>query len=137
MAFRKLQNIIYGGFAMPSVKGRRAVEKLGEDLRMARLRRGMSMADLAERTGSSERTLMRLEKGDPGVRIGLVAEIMAVLGSLDRMENLMDWRHDDIGQALAQEKLPKRARSSPKAPRRTQSEGKSRSGPTDPDGVGF
>lgn len=104
---------------------------------MARLRRGMSMADLAERTGSSERTLMRLEKGDPGVRIGLVAEIMAVLGSLDRMENLMDWRHDDIGQALTQEKLPKRARSSPKAPRRTQSEGKSRSGPTDPDGVGF
>ena len=122
---------------MSSIKGKRAIEKLGEDLRMARLRRGMSMADLAERTGSSERTLMRLEKGDPGVRIGLVAEIMAVLGSLDRLVNLMDWRHDDIGQALAQEKLPKRARSSSKARPTAPNDGKSSSGSSDPDGVGF
>lgn len=104
---------------------------------MARLRRGMSMADLAERTGSSERTLLRLEKGDPGVRIGLVAEIMAVLGSLDRLVNLMDWRNDDIGHALAQEKLPKRARSSSKARATMPVEGKPPTGTSDPDGVGF
>lgn len=122
---------------MPSVKGRRAVKKLGEDLRAARLRRGMSMADLAERTGSSERTLMRLEKGDPGVRIGLVAEIMAVLGSLDRLAYLMDWRRDDIGHALAQERLPKRGRSSPKARPAAPADGKAQSGPPNPDGVGF
>lgn len=122
---------------MPSIKARKAVEKLGGDLRMARLRRGMSMADLAERTASSERTVMRLEKGDPGVRIGLVAEIMAVLGALDRLEDLMDWRRDDIGQALAQEKLPKRARSLPKAKRPDLANSKPRSEPSDPDGVGF
>lgn len=104
---------------------------------MARLRRGMSMADLAERTGSSERTLMRLEKGDLGVRIGLVAEIMAVLGALDRLGDLMDWRSDDMGHARAQERLPKRARSSLKARHTASADGNSPSGSSDPDGVGF
>lgn len=122
---------------MSSIKARKAVEKLGGDLRMARLRRGMSMADLAERTGSSERTLMRLEKGDLGVRISLVAEIMAVLGTLNQLEDLMDWRRDDIGHALAQEKLPKRARSSPKEKRPDAADSKSQTGTSNPDGVGF
>ena len=80
----------YDGLRMSSIKGKKAVAKLGEDLRMARLRRGMSIADLAERVGSSERTLMRMEKGDTGVRIGLLAEVMAVLDARQAQSGLAE-----------------------------------------------
>lgn len=122
---------------MSSIKAIKAVGKLGDDLRMARLRRGMSLADLAERVGASERSMQRLEKGDMGVRIGLLAEVMAVLGAIERVADLSDWRNDDIGQAKAQEKLPKRGRSLRRGTGRGPSHKTPPSGPSDPDGMGF
>jgi hypothetical protein len=50
-----------------------AIEKLGSDLAVARLRRKESLKTWAQRMGVSVPTLQRLEAGDPGVGIGIVA----------------------------------------------------------------
>jgi hypothetical protein len=50
-----------------------AIEKLGADLAVARLRRKESLKTWAQRMGVSVPTLQRLESGDPGVGIGIVA----------------------------------------------------------------
>ena len=50
-----------------------AIEKLGADLAVARLRRKESLKTWARRMGVSVPTLQRLESGDPGVGLGIVA----------------------------------------------------------------
>lgn len=50
-----------------------AIEKLGADLAVARLRRKESLKTWSKRMGVSVPTLQRLEAGDPGVGIGIVA----------------------------------------------------------------
>ena len=50
-----------------------AIEKLGADLAVSRLRRKESLKTWAQRMGVSVPTLQRLEAGDPGVGIGIVA----------------------------------------------------------------
>lgn len=70
---------------MGSPKSRAALERLGRDLRGARLRRGIAIADLAVRAGTSASSIARLEKGDPGVGIGTLADVLVVLGLLRRV----------------------------------------------------
>jgi hypothetical protein len=56
-----------------------AIEKLGADLAVARLRRKESLKTWAQRMGVSVPTLQRLEAGDPGVGIGIVATALWLL----------------------------------------------------------
>ncbi|SCM75311.1 putative DNA-binding protein [uncultured Pleomorphomonas sp.] len=88
-----------------------ALESLGNDVRGARLRRGIAVADLAVRAGTSPSTIARLKKGDPGVGIGVLAGILVVLGLVERLADLVDIRKDDLGLALASEQLPRRGRT--------------------------
>lgn len=81
---------------MSSPKARMALESLGNDVRGARLRRGIAVADLAVRAGTSPSTIARLEKGDPGVGIGVLAGILVVLGLVERLADLIDIRKDDL-----------------------------------------
>lgn len=116
---------------MGSPKSRLALEQLGHDLRGARLRRGMAIADLAVRTGTSASSVARLEKGDPGVGIGTLADVLVVLGLLDRLADLIDIRKDDLGLALAAERQPRRGRTSATTLRRQQDKDKAAHGRTD------
>ncbi|WP_182355697.1 helix-turn-helix domain-containing protein [Komagataeibacter europaeus] len=109
---------------MGSPKSRAALERLGRDLRGARLRRGIAIADLAVRAGTSASSIARLEKGDPGVGIGTLADVLVVLGLLDRLADLIDIRKDDLGLALAAERQPRRGRSSAATLRRQQDKDK-------------
>lgn len=59
---------------------RDAVTLLGKLIRLARKERGLSAAELAERTGISRGTLQRIEKGDPKVEIGLMFEAATIVG---------------------------------------------------------
>lgn len=126
---------------MGSPKSKPALERLGRDLRSARLRRGMAVADLAIRAGTSPSTLTRLEKGDAGVGIGALANVLVALGLVDRLADLVNIRSDDLGLALSEERLPKRGRSSGARLRRAMSsDPKTPSGKTDivdPDGAAF
>jgi len=98
---------------------RRALVKLGEDIRDARRRRRIQVKVMAERASITRSTLHRVEKGDAGVSLGIYASVLFVLGMLDRLSDIADVAHDQLGLALEAEALPKRIRHS--APRRPQS----------------
>ena len=89
---------------------RRALRKLGSDIRDARLRRRSPAELLAERASVTRTTIHKLEKGEPGVSIGTVATVLFILGMGERLAELADIRHDDHGLALDGERLPKRIR---------------------------
>lgn len=129
---------------MGSPKSRSALRELGEGLREARLRRRISIEDLATRAGTSRSTVTRLEQGEPGVGIGTLSDILVVFGLIDRLAELLDVRKDDIGLALESERLPRRGRSTSTRPVGTsrsgsgQSQSNDTSGDdTDTDGVAF
>lgn len=84
-----------------------AIEKLGADLAVARLRRKESLKTWAQRMGVSVPTLQRLEAGDPGVGIGIVATALwliqrdGALGQLAAPELDQGAIEMDIRQAQA------------------------------------
>jgi len=53
---------------------------LGENLRLARLRRRLSAQQIADRAGISRSTMQNLEKGSPSVSVGNLLQVMVVLG---------------------------------------------------------
>jgi transcriptional regulator with XRE-family HTH domain len=85
-----------------------ALRQLGSDIRDARLRRRIPVAVMAERAYISRTTLVKLEKGDPGVAMGTYAAVLFVLGRIDRLRDLATASSDEIGLALDKERLPKR-----------------------------
>jgi len=96
--------------ALNPIPARRALRKLGQDLRDARRRRRIPVALMAERASISRTTLNKAEKGDPGVAMGIYARILFVLGRIDRLADLADVRSDDVGLELEEERLPERIR---------------------------
>ncbi|MBV5285065.1 MAG: helix-turn-helix transcriptional regulator [Methyloversatilis discipulorum] len=78
---------------------------------LARRRRHISQASLAERMGASLSTVRRMEKGDLRVPIHFFARALHVFGEIQALENLLDTAKDDIGLTLMDENLPKRVRS--------------------------
>ena len=69
---------------------------------------------MAERASISRMTLSKVEKGDPGVSLGIYATVLFVLGLSDRLGNLADVRSDTVGLELEEEHLPQRIRRSRK-----------------------
>lgn len=94
---------------------RRALRKLGQDIRDARRRRRISTIVMAERASISRTTLNKVEKGDPGVALGNYAQVLFVLGMVERLSDLADVRTDALGLELEEERLPQRIRRPRKA----------------------
>jgi hypothetical protein len=88
----------------------RALRKLGSDIKDARRRRRIPAAISAERASISRTTLVKIEKGDPGVAIGNYAVVLFVMGMTDRLSDLADARNDAVGLQLEGEQLPQRIR---------------------------
>lgn len=97
-------------FPMPLLV-ERAILKLGSDISLARRRRHISQASLAERMGASLSTVRRMEKGDVRVPIHFFARALHVFGEIRALEHLLDTQNDEIGLTLMDENLPKRVRS--------------------------
>ena len=89
---------------------RRALSKLGDDIYDARKRRKLSATVVAERAFTSRKTLARIEKGDPGVSMGIYASVLNALGLLRELENLADASRDEVGIMLTSEALKRRNR---------------------------
>jgi transcriptional regulator with XRE-family HTH domain len=94
----------------PSIAVRRALGKLGADIRNARRRRRLPSAVVAERAFTSRPTLQRIEAGDHAVSIGIYAAVLQALGLLDGLGTLAEASKDEAGLAIASDSLPKRAR---------------------------
>ena len=88
----------------------RALRKLGADIRDARRRRRIPAALMAQRVMTSHVTLAKVERGDPGVSIAVYANVLFVLGMVDRLGALADASTDEVGLALDAERLPQRIR---------------------------
>jgi transcriptional regulator with XRE-family HTH domain len=88
----------------------RAIKKLGSDLSLARRRRNLSQAMLAERLGTSVMTVRRLEAGHPGTALQHLARALQVFGELEKLNDLLDTSRDTVGLILMDERVPKRVR---------------------------
>ena len=71
-----------------------ALRKLGENLAIARVRRRETQRAWARRLGVSIPTLIRLERGDPGVGLGIVATALWMLGRVQALPELADPEKD-------------------------------------------
>jgi DNA-binding XRE family transcriptional regulator len=89
---------------------KRALRKLGHDIRDARRRRRIPVALAAERASISRTTLVKIERGDPGVALGIYATVLFVMGMVERLADVADPRHDSVGLQLEEEHLPQRIR---------------------------
>lgn len=62
----------------------RILETMGEQIKLARLRRNIAAELVAERAGISRATLWAVEKGTPTVSIGTYAAVLHALGGMDK-----------------------------------------------------
>ncbi|MGH9724673.1 MAG: helix-turn-helix domain-containing protein [Candidatus Acidiferrales bacterium] len=86
-----------------------SLRKLGLDLQVARKKRRLRLADVAAAACCSVGTVRRLEAGDPGVSIGVLAVVLQQLDSQALLGDLV--RLQESGQATPREEpLPKRVR---------------------------
>ena len=94
---------------------RDAAQLLGQMIRLGRMNRKLTVAELAERTGVSRGLIQRIERGDMGCAIGAVFEVAAIVGI-----GLFDADQSTLTASIASNQqtltlLPKSARPSRKA----------------------
>jgi hypothetical protein len=88
----------------------RALKKLGADLSLARRRRSLTQAMMAERLGTSIMTVRRMEAGHPGTALQYLARALQVFGELEKISDLLDSAKDTVGLILMNEQVPIRVR---------------------------
>jgi transcriptional regulator with XRE-family HTH domain len=90
-------------------RAQKPISILGENIKLARLRRKFSAEQVAERANISRPTLVSIEKGNPNVTIGAYVKVLSVLGlENDIMEVAKD---DNLGRILQDAKLTIRERA--------------------------
>ena len=89
----------------------RLLAQVGEQIKLARLRRNLTMALVAERARISRKTLSEIEKGNPSIGIGYYASVLHALGNLDS-DLLLIAQEDAHGREIQDMNLPTRARAS-------------------------
>lgn len=83
---------------------------MGENIKLARLRRGWSSENLSERAGVSRSTLISIENGSPSVTMGHYAAVLFVLGFDNEIANVGS--QDEDGRRLQDLKLTSPAKRS-------------------------
>ena len=93
-----------------SPKTAEILKQMGEQIKLARLRRRLSAELVAERAGISRATLWNVEKGSPSVAIGIYAAVLHALGNMDS-DFLLVAKDDELGRTLQDLELPVRRRA--------------------------
>lgn len=86
------------------------LKQMGEQIRLARLRRRLSAGLVAERAGISRVTLSKIEGGSPSVAIGSYAAVLHALNGMDQ-DLLLVAKDDELGRKLQDLELPTRRRA--------------------------
>ncbi len=89
---------------------RAALARLGENLKTARKRRRISEARMADLALVSRDTIRRLEAGNEGVSLGVLASALWALGLDADLAKVADPARDLHGQSLEKMYLPQRIR---------------------------
>lgn len=90
----------------------RMLTTLGDQIRMARLRRDLSSEQVAERAGIARGTLIKIERGDEGVAMGYYFRVLIALGLANDI--LLLAKDDELGRKLQDARLDIRERASKK-----------------------
>lgn len=93
----------------------RSLAHFGMNIRIARLKRGITAAEMAELIGTHRTTYSRVEAGDPMVSLGIYANVLEVLGLETSFAELASPFADREGQLLDLQRVPKRARAARRA----------------------
>ena len=88
------------------------MQLVGEQIKLARLRRNLSVAQVAERATCSPLTVSRIEKGVPTVAIGIYLRVLYALQLADDILSLA--KDDELGRALQDMNMIPRKRASKK-----------------------
>ena len=88
------------------------MQVVGEQIKLARLRRNLSIAQVAERATCSTLTVSRIERGTPSVSIGIYLRVLYALQLEDDI--LYIAREDELGRGLQDLSLVARRRASKK-----------------------
>jgi transcriptional regulator with XRE-family HTH domain len=85
---------------------KRSLEKFGANIRIARLKRGLTAKQVADSLNIHRTTYGRLEAGDPMVAVGTYANALYALGFGTPLDDLVDPRRDEEGMLLDLQRLP-------------------------------
>lgn len=88
------------------------IKELGYRIRLARTRRGLSIAELATKAGINRNTLNALELGRPGVAFGAYVTVLWALGLDKTLDGLAHPDADIHGKTLEASRRPARVRKS-------------------------
>lgn len=86
------------------------LKRLGANLRTARLRRNLTIEDMAQKIGTGLRAVGDAEKGKPSTGIAIYAAMLWALDLLGQMDDVAAPEKDDEGQILALSRERARAR---------------------------
>ena len=89
-------------------KNLRLLKQLGENIQLARKRRGYTQVLISQRTGLSRLTIRKIEQGDPSVSMGHYVAVLGVLGLADDVANVA--RDDALGRKVQDIKLMSKKR---------------------------
>jgi len=98
--------------AAPPFPIQQALKRLGADLRTARLRRNLTITDVAAKIGTGPRAVMDAEKGKASAASAVYVALLWAYGLLDQLAEVADPARDREGKALASVDQRQRARSS-------------------------
>ena len=87
-----------------------ALKRLGQNIRIARLRRRLRIQDVADRIGTSRFTVADLERGKPSTSVAAYFGSLWALGLLDQVAPVADPDLDEEGKILEHARLPTQAR---------------------------
>lgn len=86
-----------------TIKQKNILATLGENIKLARLRRKLSTRSLAERAGMALSTLVNIETGSPSVSLGNYLQVLTVLRLEDDLLLIAD--KDPIGRQIQDAEL--------------------------------
>jgi transcriptional regulator with XRE-family HTH domain len=102
------KNILTGS---PPYAVERVLKRLGTNLRIARLRRNLTIEDVAEKIGTGRRAVMDAEKGKGSASAAVYIALLWAYDLLDQMNEVADPSFDEEGLSLSLSKDRARARA--------------------------
>ena len=97
-----------GATVLPQTQ--KILTKMGEQIKLARLRRNLSSELVSERAGISRTTLWNVEKGSPSVPIGIYAAVLHALNNIDN-DLLLVVKDDEFGRKFQDIEISARRRA--------------------------
>ena len=89
-------------------KEKRILETVGENIKLARLRRRLTTEQVSKRANIGRSTLWHVEKGSEHISIGIILQVLSVLGLAQDLKNIAE--DDLLGRKLQDAKLTTKKR---------------------------